>query len=123
MKKLPKEEINQILIESNEGDTDRLVLVIRLGDLLKEKGITQKELAEMTGMRPNAVSNLARGVVERITIDHIERIANALKVEDINELVTLELESEVWNMSTINKQKEFLEHKAEYERNKNSDDD
>ena len=63
---------------------------IKLGDQLERRGMSQKELAELTGIRPNAISNLVRGFVERITINHIERIASALDISDINELLTLE---------------------------------
>lgn len=65
-------------------------LRIKLGDQLERRGMSQKELAELTGIRPNAISNLVRGFVERITINHIERIASALDISDINELLTLE---------------------------------
>ena len=55
-------------------------LRIKLGDQLERRGMSQKELAELTGIRPNAISNLVRGFVERITINHIERIASALDI-------------------------------------------
>lgn len=55
---------------------------------IKDRGVTQKDLSEMTGIRPAAISALTRGYVERLTIDHLERIGNALEVSDINELVT-----------------------------------
>jgi transcriptional regulator with XRE-family HTH domain len=51
--------------------------------------MTQKQLAEITGIRPSAISNLCRGFIDRITIDHLERIAKALDIRDINELITI----------------------------------
>ncbi|UOQ48139.1 helix-turn-helix transcriptional regulator [Gracilibacillus caseinilyticus] len=72
--------------------SDKYVLEIKIGSELKKRGLTQKDLAELTGIRPNAISNLVRGFVERITIDHLERIAKALEVDDINELLTLHIE-------------------------------
>lgn len=63
---------------------------IKLRDILEERSISQARLAEMTDIRPNAISNLARGYVDRLTIDHIERIADVLEINDINELITLE---------------------------------
>lgn len=63
-------------------------LKLNFSQLLKERGLTQKELSDMTGIRPAAISALARGYVERLTIDHLERIANALEIKDVNELVT-----------------------------------
>ncbi|MET3507639.1 helix-turn-helix domain-containing protein [Halalkalibacter oceani] len=62
---------------------------IRLKDVLESRGITQKELAQKTGIRPAAISSLVRGYIERLNIDHIERIAEALEIEDINDLITL----------------------------------
>jgi transcriptional regulator with XRE-family HTH domain len=62
---------------------------LRIGALLKKRGINQKQLAEMTGLRPNAISNIYRGLPERLAIDHIERIANALNITDIREIITL----------------------------------
>lgn len=63
---------------------------IRLKDLLEERGLTQKQLHDMTGIRPAAISALARGYVERLTIDHLVRIANALELGSINELISFE---------------------------------
>lgn len=61
---------------------------IRLREVLEERGMTQQELAERTGIRPAAISALSRAIVERINIDHLERIASELGITDINELVT-----------------------------------
>lgn len=65
-------------------------LVIKLRERLEEKDMKQSKLAELTELRPNAISNLVRGYVDRLTIDHLERISEALEIEDINELITLE---------------------------------
>lgn len=66
-----------------------LTVEIRLKAVLAERDITQKDLAKMTGIRPNAISMMARGYVERLNLDHIARIADALNITDIRELVTL----------------------------------
>lgn len=62
---------------------------IRLAEILKERKMKQGEFAEKAEMRPNAVSNLCRGYVDRLSIEHIEKIVNTLDLEDINELITL----------------------------------
>lgn len=67
-----------------------LKLRMKFGDLLKERNMTQKTLSEQTGLRPAVVSALSRGIVERLTIDHIERIADALGITDLTELMSLE---------------------------------
>ncbi|MEK5104189.1 helix-turn-helix transcriptional regulator [Cytobacillus sp. FSL M8-0252] len=94
---------------------ERLVVELRLDVVLKERGMTQKELAELTGIRPAAISQITRGFVDRLNLDHIGRIATALKIDDIRELMTLQLESEVWNMSTVKEQREYLKEKNEKE--------
>lgn len=65
---------------------------IRLEEVLREREMTQKDLHELTGIRPAAISALTRGVIERVNIDHIVRIANALEITDIRELLTFEEE-------------------------------
>jgi transcriptional regulator with XRE-family HTH domain len=92
---------------------EQLVVELRLDIALKKRGMTQKELAELTGIRPAAISQITRGFVDRLNLDHIARIANALGIEDIRELITLQLESEVWNMSTVKEQREYLKEKEE----------
>ena len=69
--------------------SDPLVIVLKLRYQLNKRELTQKDLSEMTGIRPNAISMLARGYVERLNLDHIERIAAALDITDINELIEL----------------------------------
>lgn len=62
---------------------------IALADVLKARKMTQAQLAEKADIRPNAISNLTRGYVDRLSIDHLERLANALDISDIRELITI----------------------------------
>ncbi|MFL1674822.1 helix-turn-helix domain-containing protein [Paenibacillus dendritiformis] len=77
-------------------EEDPLVVVLKIGDAIKNRGLTQKDLAEMTGIRPAAISQMCRGFVDRLTLDHLQRIASALKITDIRELIDLELLGEAW---------------------------
>lgn len=63
---------------------------LRVNEILEKHGLTQAELSEKAGIRQAAISQLSRGFVSRISIEHIERIANALDIEDIREIITLE---------------------------------
>jgi len=63
--------------------------IFTLKQTLQERNITQAELAEMTGLRPNAISNICRGYVDRISISHIVRICQALEMEDVNKILTV----------------------------------
>ena len=52
----------------------------------------QSQLAELAEVRPNAISNLCRGYVDRLSIEHLEKICHALELKSINELIELETE-------------------------------
>lgn len=67
-----------------------MTINIVLAELIASRNMTQKHLAAITGIRPSAISYLCRGYVDRICIDHIERIANALEITDIREIIRLE---------------------------------
>jgi transcriptional regulator with XRE-family HTH domain len=74
------------------------VVELHLRDILRKRNMKQKELAELTGLRPNVISNLCRGTVERLYLDHIGKIATALEITDIRELMVLvEEEDAEWN--------------------------
>lgn len=92
-KRMTNDDIKAVLESKDEKDW--LVIELKIGELIKNRGITQSKLSEMTGIRQAALSQLARGNVERIYIEHLQKIANALDVKDINELITLSLNSEV----------------------------
>lgn len=62
---------------------------IRINDLLHQYNLTLSELHLKTGIRRAALSELANGKRERIQIEHIEKIANTLGIEDINQIITL----------------------------------
>lgn len=62
---------------------------IQLKQLLADKDMTQKQLAERTGIRPAAISSLTRGYVERLNIDHLERICDSLEIYDMNKLLKI----------------------------------
>ncbi|WP_336046755.1 helix-turn-helix domain-containing protein [Solibacillus ferritrahens] len=63
---------------------------IKLSEILEERGLKQSQLAEMADVRPNAISNLCRGYVDRLSIEHLEKISDALQLASINELIELE---------------------------------
>ena len=64
-------------------------LYVRLAEILKERNMTQIELKELTGIRAAAISELANNQRRSINRDHLERIANALDITEISELITL----------------------------------
>ena len=57
---------------------------------LPEKKMTQKTLAEITGIRESTISDISRGSRTVMNFEHIAKIAEALEISDIRELVVLQ---------------------------------
>ena len=64
------------------------VITVRLPILRAERGLSQRQLAELAGVRPDTVSALERGASEGIRFDTLARLCDALGCEpgDIFEL-------------------------------------
>ncbi len=62
---------------------------IHLSRLLGEKRWTQRQLADITGIRPNTINEMYHELIERISLEHIELICEALdcQVSDLIEYV------------------------------------
>jgi len=54
--------------------------------ILDKKGISQKEFAEMTGLREATISDICRNAKASTNLEHLAIIMNALKVRDFNEI-------------------------------------
>ena len=67
-----------------------LKFVVRLKHVLSERGMTQKELVELTGLRAAAVSEFANNRRSAINTEHLLKIAEALNIKDISQLVRFE---------------------------------
>lgn len=60
---------------------------LKVKELLKQKNISQKELAKIANMRESTVSDIVRGTRTGINFEHLSRIAEALDVQDITQLI------------------------------------
>lgn len=62
---------------------------IHLSKVLGEKRMTQKELAERTGIRPATIHEMYHELIDRINLEHLSNICKVLntKVEDILEYI------------------------------------
>lgn len=60
---------------------------IKLRQILKERKMEQKELAEKTGLSVRAISELANDKIERIPKNAINKIAHELNITDIRQLI------------------------------------
>ena len=52
---------------------------IKLRSLLERRGMTQSELAKLTGIRPSTISDICNNNADFIKIDFLNRILNVLK--------------------------------------------
>ena len=71
------------------NDNSETKVEVLVNNLLAEKNISLRELARLSGIEPSNLSNLANGIRERIYIEHIERIADALDIDDISKIIRL----------------------------------
>lgn len=65
-------------------------VVVKIKELLKNKEISVRELSRLTDIRHAALSELSNQKRENINFRHIEKIADALDIEDIREIINLE---------------------------------
>lgn len=63
---------------------------LRVKELIEEKGITQKKLAEIAGIRESTISDIVRGTRTVINFEHLGKIATALDIDDIRKIIDLE---------------------------------
>jgi putative transcriptional regulator len=70
-----------------------LPIYLKLKELLQRKGITQKQLAEMTGLHESTLSDLTRDTRTAINKKHLELIMTALDIKDFNEILEKKSES------------------------------
>lgn len=58
---------------------------VRLNEILSDKGVSQRELGRMTGLRPNTINHLCSGEVDRIYLETLEKVCLALdvKIEEV----------------------------------------
>ncbi|GKU77768.1 helix-turn-helix transcriptional regulator [Paenibacillus sp. L3-i20] len=64
-------------------------VVVKIPELIKEHKITLRELSRLSDVRHAALSELSNGKRENINFSHIERIADALNVKDIKQIIDL----------------------------------
>ncbi|ELK42384.1 helix-turn-helix transcriptional regulator [Brevibacillus agri] len=62
---------------------------VRLQEILNNKGMSQRELARLTGLRPNTISHLCSNTATSVYFDTLEIICKTLNIE-LQELLELE---------------------------------
>ncbi|PZE19823.1 helix-turn-helix domain-containing protein [Paenibacillus xerothermodurans] len=62
---------------------------VKIQTLTKQRGISLRELSRLADVRHAALSELASGKRSNINFSHIEKIAEALCISDIREIIDL----------------------------------
>lgn len=64
-------------------------VVVKIGELTKKHNISLRELSRLSDVRHAALSELSNGKRESISFSHLERISEALNINDIREIIDL----------------------------------
>ncbi|AWI13757.1 MULTISPECIES: helix-turn-helix domain-containing protein [Bacillaceae] len=64
-------------------------VVVKIKELLIKNNISLRELSRLTDIRHATLSELANHKRKNINFGHIERIAEALHIDDIREIIDL----------------------------------
>jgi putative transcriptional regulator len=64
-------------------------VVVNLRELLIERGIEQKQFAEMANLTERTVSELCNNKTKRIPKDVLEKIVAVLDINDINKIISI----------------------------------
>ncbi len=62
---------------------------IKLNEILQKKDMTQKTLADITGLRPATVSELCNNQRTTFNKNHLIKIIKVLDIKDIGELLVI----------------------------------
>lgn len=65
-------------------------VIVNLNELLQQEGLSLRELSRLTDIHHAALSELANQKRKNINFNHIERIADALDIEDIRDIISIE---------------------------------
>lgn len=65
----------------------KLMFRMKLKEVLERKGISQKELAQMTGLREATISELVNDTRSAYNKNHLIKIMETLKVSDLSEIL------------------------------------
>lgn len=63
---------------------------LKLGDRIKQLGITQEAYAEKVNLRPATISQLVNNKYDRIQLNHLLTIMDEMETEDFNDILTIE---------------------------------
>lgn len=104
--KTANKNLSPILVHVASGLED-IEYISKLEDILQSRGLTQKDLSELTGLPISAITDWVGGKSSTLNKVHILSLMNALKLTDVTELFEIRLpedkvkqfkaDSEYWN--------------------------
>lgn len=62
---------------------------IKINELIRKHDITLRELGRLADIDISTLSTLSRGMRKRVDLGHIQRIAEALDINDMNEILEI----------------------------------
>ncbi len=65
-------------------------ITVRIEELLEKEGISMRELSRRSDVRHAVLSELKNQKRQNVSFVHLERIAEALNIEDMNQLLRIE---------------------------------
>jgi DNA-binding Xre family transcriptional regulator len=87
------QKTNTIVIESLDKFPHKIH--IKLGDILRERGLTQGDLHRLTGLRVATINELVNFKKKSLTVAHLVSIMIALRITDIRDLIEIKFDEEV----------------------------
>lgn len=66
-----------------------MAIRVKLRQLLEQKGISQRELARLTGLRASTINHLCSDTVDRVYLETLELVCKTLNVS-ISELIEID---------------------------------
>jgi DNA-binding Xre family transcriptional regulator len=77
------------MVLSSKGGSYKMKIYIRLQEILNEREMKQKDLSELTNIRTATISEICNNQRSSINRNHLEKIAEKLKIQEIGELMVL----------------------------------
>lgn len=78
-----------MLLEFIKGFGGGIMIEVKLKKIIEERGISQKQLVEMTGIRPNTISEIVNNQRSTINREHLAIICKALEITSMDEILEL----------------------------------
>ncbi|WP_179292191.1 helix-turn-helix domain-containing protein [Paenibacillus campinasensis] len=63
------------------------MIKFKLDEVMFRKGFSPTDLSEATGIRWNSIDDMMKNRVKRVSIKNIEKIMEALELEEISQLI------------------------------------